>query len=57
MAFADSVFDGNAILDDIESKKVNRLSLLRGVLNEHIIIPLITKDLPKLLRLYAFKFM
>ncbi|MDO9301182.1 MAG: hypothetical protein Q7T89_07355 [Anaerolineales bacterium] len=45
MAFADAIFDGSAILDGIESKKVNRLFLLRGMLIEHKTIPLVTKDL------------
>ena len=45
MAFADAVFDGSAILDDIESKIVKRLFLLRGMLIEHKTIPLVTKDL------------
>ncbi len=45
MAFADAVFDGNAILDDIESKRVDSLSLLRGLLIEHKTIPLVTSDL------------
>ena len=49
MAFADAVFDGSAILDDIESKKVSRLFLLRGMLIEHKMIPLVTKELSKTL--------
>jgi xanthine dehydrogenase accessory factor len=49
MAFADAIFEGNAILDGIESKRVNKLSLLRGLLIEHKIIPVITSGLPEAL--------
>ena len=49
MAFADAVFDGSAILDGVESKKVDRLFLLRDMLTEHKMIPLVTKDLSKTL--------
>ena len=49
MAFADAVFDGSAMLDDIESKKVDRLFLLRDMLTGQKIIPLVTKDLSKTL--------
>lgn len=46
MAFADAIFDGYAILEDIESKRIDGLSLLRGLLIEHKIIPFVTSDLP-----------
>ena len=49
MAFADAVFDGSAILDGIESKIAKRLFLLRGMLIEHKTIPLVTRDLSKIL--------
>lgn len=45
MAFADAIFDGNAILDEIESQWMDDLSFLRGLLVEHKIIPLLTSDL------------
>ena len=45
MAFADAVFDGNTILGGIESKRINRLSLLRGLLTERKIIPVVTSNL------------
>jgi xanthine dehydrogenase accessory factor len=47
MAFADAVFDGSAILDDVESKRVDKLSFLRSMLNGHKMIPLVTEDLIK----------
>jgi xanthine dehydrogenase accessory factor len=50
MAFADAIFDGTAILNGIESKMVNRLFLLHGMLIEHKMIPLVTKDLSKTLK-------
>ncbi len=46
MAFADAIFDGSAILDGVESKRINNFSLLRGLLIEHKIIPVVTSDLP-----------
>ena len=46
MAFADAIFDGYAIWEGVESKKISNLSLLRGLLIEHKIIPLATSDLP-----------
>lgn len=46
MAFADAIFDGSAILDGIESKRINKFSLLRGLLIEHKMIPVVTRDLP-----------
>lgn len=46
MAFADAIFDGNAILDGIRSKRVDNLSLLQNLLIEHKIIPIVTSDLP-----------
>lgn len=49
MAFADAVFDGSAILDNIESKKVDGLFLLRDMLTGHKMIPLVTEELPKTL--------
>jgi xanthine dehydrogenase accessory factor len=49
MAFADAIFDGSSILEGIESRKINRLSLLRDMLNEHKMIPLVTEDLTKTL--------
>jgi xanthine dehydrogenase accessory factor len=49
MAFADAVFDGSAILEGIESKKADSLSLLRRLLNEHKIIPFVIEELGKTL--------
>ncbi|MCJ7433741.1 MAG: hypothetical protein MUO77_09670 [Anaerolineales bacterium] len=49
MAFADAVFDGRAILDGIESQRMDKLSLLNDILIEHKTIPLVTEDLPKTL--------
>lgn len=45
MAFADAIFDGHAILEGVESKKISNFSLLLGLLIEHKIIPLATSDL------------
>jgi xanthine dehydrogenase accessory factor len=47
MAFADAVFDGSAMLDHVESKRVDNLSLLYSVVSEHKMIPLVTQDLTK----------
>ena len=49
MAFADAIFDGESILDGVESKRINALPLLRGLLIEHKIIPIVTKDLHEIL--------
>jgi xanthine dehydrogenase accessory factor len=49
MAFADAIFDGTAILDEIESKRVDNLSLLSGLLAEQKILPLVTQNLYKTL--------
>jgi xanthine dehydrogenase accessory factor len=52
MAFADAVFDSSAILDGIEAKKVERLSILRDLLGGHEIIPLVTEDLSRALEAF-----
>jgi len=45
MSFADAIFDGDAILDGVESKRINRLLFLSDLLIEHKIIPIVTSDL------------
>jgi xanthine dehydrogenase accessory factor len=49
MAFTDAVFDGSAILDGVESKRINRLSLLSDMLSAHKMIPLVTNELSETL--------
>jgi xanthine dehydrogenase accessory factor len=44
MAFVDSVFDGSSVLNGVESKRVDALSLLPDILGGHKIIPLVTVD-------------
>ena len=51
MAFADAVFDGSAILEGIESKKMDDHSLLRDILLDHKMIPLVTRDFFKTLEI------
>jgi xanthine dehydrogenase accessory factor len=51
MAFSDAVFDGSAILQRIKSKRVDRLYLLRDMVNEHKMIPLVMEDLSKTLEI------
>jgi xanthine dehydrogenase accessory factor len=45
MAFTDAVFDGSAILEGVEARRVDDLSLLWGMSSEHKFIPLVVADL------------
>jgi xanthine dehydrogenase accessory factor len=51
MAFADAVFDGSAILEGVESRKVDDLAQLREMLSEQKIIPLVTEEFSKTLEI------
>ena len=42
MAFTDAIFDGSALLDGIQAKRINRLSLVRGMLIDPQFIPALT---------------
>ncbi len=44
MAFANAVFDGSAILEGVECKRVDNLSLLQEIVFERKFIPLVTVD-------------
>lgn len=44
MAFTDAVFDGSAILEGIEARRVDDLNLLQEILSERKFIPLVTAD-------------
>jgi xanthine dehydrogenase accessory factor len=51
MSFTDAVFGGNAALDGVEAQLVKRLSLLRGTLVAHRVIPVVVKDFYELLKI------
>ncbi|OGO75581.1 MAG: hypothetical protein A3K45_05055 [Chloroflexi bacterium RIFOXYC12_FULL_59_14] len=50
MSFTDSVFNGHAVLDGVESRLVKRLYLLRNTLAVHRAIPVVVKDFHELMQ-------
>ena len=46
MAFSDAVFDGHAILDGVEARRIDELLLLHGILVEHEYIPVTVLKFP-----------
>lgn len=49
MAFTDAVFDGFAVLDGVEARRVEKLSCLRAVLLSPTFIPILVHDFSRLL--------
>ncbi|MEW6400889.1 MAG: hypothetical protein AB1649_03760 [Chloroflexota bacterium] len=50
MSFTDAVFDGQAVLDGVEARRLTRLDLMRDTLTAHQFIPLIVEDFNELLQ-------
>ncbi|MCL4530615.1 MAG: hypothetical protein M1282_14530 [Chloroflexi bacterium] len=50
MSFTDSIFDGHAMLDGVESRLIKRLYLLRNALAAHRAIPVVVTDFHELLK-------
>ena len=44
MSFTDAIYDGEAMLDGVQAKRVGSLSSLRGLLISHSFIPVLTGD-------------
>lgn len=54
MSFTDAVFDGYAILDDVEAELVRRIALLNRVIRTHQVIPVVVKEFGELMeRMHA----
>ncbi len=51
MSFADAVFDGSAVLEGVNSERVDDLSLLSELLLSHKSIPLVTVEIFKALEI------
>lgn len=49
MSFTDAVFDGYAILDDVEAELVLRIALLDRVMRTHQVIPVVVKEFDELI--------
>ena len=50
MSFTDAVFDGYAILEDVEAELVRRMALLDRVMRTHQVIPVVVKDFDQLIQ-------
>ena len=50
MSFTDAVFDGYAILEDVEAELVRRMALLDRVMRTHQAIPVVVKDFDELIQ-------
>ncbi|MBI5298503.1 MAG: EF2563 family selenium-dependent molybdenum hydroxylase system protein [Chloroflexi bacterium] len=44
MAFADAIFEGSVMLEGVQAKRINRLSLVRGILIDPQFIPVLIGD-------------
>ena len=50
MAFTDAIFDGSAILEGIEARRIDDLNQLKAALSEHVFIPVMISDFRMLLQ-------